>query len=294
MRRMVTQKATKDAATPLQSSFAQALAERRSELGMDRQPVTIRRPGRAQYRSAKRRVRQRISHEVKPAKPWVGRWTPVHRFGVLGKKLPLSEYTERQTRQLLTRYGVVTYTSLSEEQGAWDWQLISRNLQRMEMRGEVRRGYFIKGMPGVQYALPDIVDQLRAFRDHVDSEQLVVMNAADPANLYGPQRDDLPLMADGAPAVFSRIASNYIVQHKGLPLIIATNQGGSLRTLDGADNVLLQQGLLALFKHLSTFMPRLTIEKWNGQPILESNGQVLLESVGCYRAYPGMEWARPR
>ena len=31
---------------------------------------------------------------------------------------------------------------------AWTWGELSAHLQRMELRGEVRRGYFVKGLSG--------------------------------------------------------------------------------------------------------------------------------------------------
>ena len=108
MRLLVRQGQQRQAAPPVQSSFEKALAERRHEMGLNTR-TSHRRPGRAQYRSAKQRVRQRLEQQVKTTTTWPGRWTPVHRFGVMGKALAIADYTERQTRQLLTRYGVVTY-----------------------------------------------------------------------------------------------------------------------------------------------------------------------------------------
>jgi ATP-dependent Lhr-like helicase len=86
---------------------------------------------------------------------WPGRWTLVHRIGVWGKELPSDERIARQARQLLQCYGIVTRQSLEgDSEGAWDWAVLYRQFQLMEMRGEVRRGYFVQGLPGVQFALP--------------------------------------------------------------------------------------------------------------------------------------------
>jgi hypothetical protein len=46
-------------------------------------------------------------------------------------------------------------------------------------------------------------------------------------------------------------------------------------------------------EHLAGFEHRITVEQWDGTPVLESDGQPLLESVGFYRDYPGMTWERP-
>jgi ATP-dependent Lhr-like helicase len=113
--------------------------------------------------AAKRRVRQRLEQSAPAPVVQTGRWALVHRFGVLGKALPAHERTTLQARQLLARHGVVTYASLDDEFGAWDWGALYREFQRLEMRGEVRRGYFVQGLAGVQFALPEVVEQLRAW-----------------------------------------------------------------------------------------------------------------------------------
>ncbi len=106
----------------------------------------MRRPSREEMRAASQRVRQRLTGESEAAAPTTheGRWALVHRFGVLGKPLALPEQVAQQARQLLSRYGVVTHESLSNEIGSWQWSLIYQELQRLEMRGEVRRGYFVR------------------------------------------------------------------------------------------------------------------------------------------------------
>lgn len=46
----------------------------------------------------------------------------------------------------------------------------------------------------------------------------------------------------------------------------------------------------ALLDHLARFEHRVTVETWNGEAVLESDGRLLLKSVGFYRDYPGMTW----
>jgi ATP-dependent Lhr-like helicase len=212
----------------------------------------------------------------------------------MGKEVPLSERRSRQARQLLARYGIVTYESLADETGAWAWQGIYRQLQRMEMRGEVRRGYFVHGLSGAQFALPDVVDLLREMRDLPPAEsELVVLNACDPANLYGPARDGAPLTASGEPLTFTRVPSTWLVQRQGLPVLVARDSGAHVITLEGADDGLVQRAMQALLDHLGGLERRVTVETWNDEPVLEGPGTVLLEGVGFYRDYPAMAWERP-
>jgi ATP-dependent Lhr-like helicase len=59
---------------------------------------------------------------------------------------------------------------------------VYRELKRLEMRGEVRRGYFVRGLGGAQFALPEAVEQLRWSAE--ESPPFVVMATSDPANPY--------------------------------------------------------------------------------------------------------------
>ncbi len=284
----------------LEAQLAERMGDRRRRL------VGGRRPGQAEYRAAKRRARQRLeAGSASPLRPFrEGRWTLVHRFGVMGKTLPPEERAARQARQLLVRHGVVTRASLEREQGAWQWGTIYAQLQRLEMRGEVRRGYFVQGLPGVQFALPEAVEKLRALgRDQEapeDDEGLVVMNACDPANLYGPAPDDIgsargedvPRTAGGQPLTFSRIPSTWLVQGRGLPILVAEDTGARLTSVQGVSEGLVRRALQVLMDHMASFEHRVTVQGWNGSPVLDSPGQQLLESLGFYRDYPGMTWEK--
>ena len=60
----------------------------------------------------------------------------------------------------------------------------------LEDRNQVRRGYFVEGMSGIQFADPAALEQLRALRarieDHAPApEDVVVLASVDPANPYG-------------------------------------------------------------------------------------------------------------
>ncbi|MBN1584238.1 MAG: hypothetical protein JXA89_26250, partial [Anaerolineae bacterium] len=326
MRKLFEQGSPRSVERKPYSSLEEELVRRRKRLD----PKTEQRAGRpspARYKSAKRRVRARLASrgvqranlepraDDLPDSRWDGRWTAVHRFGVLGKAVTVEEQVTRQTRQLLARYGVVTYACLADETGSWEWPLISQQLQRLEMRGEVRRGYFVQGLSGLQFSLPDVVEQLRERRDSVAADtgiegpDLVVMNACDPANLYGPARDDaVPEGSDappdpevqsapvapsaGEPLTFARVPSTWLVQHRGLPVLVAGNRGTHLTVAPGTDDSLVQRALRALLTHLGGFESRVAVERWNGEPVLDTAGRALLETVGFYRRYPGMIWER--
>jgi ATP-dependent Lhr-like helicase len=212
----------------------------------------------------------------------------------LGKPLAPAEAAARQARQLLARHGVVTHASLDDEAGAWDWPLIYAELQRLEMRGEVRRGYFVRGLPGVQFALPEAVEQLRAVaapREQAE-ESIVLLNACDPANLYG--REGEVHTAAGAPLTFARIPSTWITLERGLPVLLLQDRGADITTAATASAGQVQRALAAWVNHVGRFEYRTTVVTWDGEPVQGSAGQPILEAAGFYRDYTGMSWERRR
>jgi len=263
----------------------------------------LRRPGPAGYRAAKRRVAERlgmagplslsVGDMVDHARLLqMGRWSLVRRLGIMGRPLSVEDIVAIQARQLLQRWGVVTRHVLDFEEGAWQWEAIMSHLKLMEMRGEVRRGYFVDGLPGAQFAAPEAVERLRALRDGAAQDDLIVVNACDPANLYGPEAQGGPMTAAGQPLVFARLPSTWQVQWRGLPVLVARANGTAVTTARGADDEMIQRALRLLLDHLGKTMYRLTVKTWNGQPVLDGSGRSILESLGFYRDYPAMTWER--
>ena len=76
-------------------------------------------------------------------------------------------------------------------------------LRLMEEAGICRRGYFVDGLGGAQFALPAAVERLRDLRERPDRASAVVLSAVDPANPYGaaaawPEAVRRPARAAGA------------------------------------------------------------------------------------------------
>jgi len=118
----------------------------------------------------------------------------------------------------------------------------------------------------------------------------VVLNACDPANLFGSDVKGGPLTETGDPLTFARIPSTWLVQSRGYPVLIAEGTGADITTVQGVDEGIIRRALQALLDHLAGFEHRVTVETWNGEPVLGSAGQLLLEPLGFYRDYPGMTW----
>jgi ATP-dependent Lhr-like helicase len=272
---------------PLSSLEAELAAWRQARNGP---PPSVRtRPERARLHTARRAVARRMERGGLPR--WPGRWGLVHRIGVWGREVSYEERLARQARQLLQCYGIVTRESLEGlsagelvADGAWDWGALYARFQMMELRGEVRRGYFVQGLPGVQFALPEAVERLRDWSrpDAPGAEELVLLNACDPANLFGPA---LPAAAEqeNDPARFLRIPANYVVLLRGRPVLLLETGGERVTALPNLAAGTLARALELVVQHVAAGQRRLTLSCWNGEPILDGPAAPLLEGLGFRR-----------
>ena len=95
----------------------------------------------------------------------------------------------------------------------------------------MRRGYFVAGLGGAQFALPGAVDRLRACRDAGTGTGMLVLAATDPANPFG-----VALPWPGSPARLARAAGAYVVLVDGVASLFVERGGRglvALRPLDG-------------------------------------------------------------
>ena len=89
-----------------------------------------------------------------------------------------------QAELLLERYGIVTREQVLAEGIAGGFAILYDALSQLETLGVCRRGYFVEGLGGAQFALPGAVERLRAQRD-VEEAAPLVLAATDPAQPYG-------------------------------------------------------------------------------------------------------------
>jgi ATP-dependent Lhr-like helicase len=111
-----------------------------------------------------------------------GRWS---KFPPFVRPVTVEDRTERWAWLLLNRYGVTFRDLLARESLSPPWRELARVYRRLEMRGEIRGGRFVRGVAGEQFALPEAVEQLRKHRDEPPEPVWRVVSAADPLNLVG-------------------------------------------------------------------------------------------------------------
>jgi ATP-dependent Lhr-like helicase len=87
-----------------------------------------------------------------------------------------------RAEQMLERHGVVVRDAVLTEGVPGGFAGLYPVFAAMEEAGRVRRGYFVEGLGGSQFATPGAVDRLRSAPA---SAEPLVLAAADPANPYG-------------------------------------------------------------------------------------------------------------
>ena len=95
------------------------------------------------------------------------------------------ELVEAVADQLLQRWGVLFYDLVTLENLAIPWRDLQWALRRLEDRGLVKGGRFVKGFSGEQFALPEAVEGLKLIRRNQPSGRTVTVCGSDPLNLTG-------------------------------------------------------------------------------------------------------------
>jgi ATP-dependent Lhr-like helicase len=201
-----------------------------------------------------------------------GRWSLTDRlFAGRAERRALAEL-------LLERQGIVTRDGVRGEGIAGGYGAVYSELRALETLGTCRRGYFVEGLGGAQFALPGAVERLRELRPKEGEEpEALVLAAADPAQPYGaalpwPRRS-------GARA--ARVAGAHVVLLGGEAALFVERGGRSLVPLREPDEEWLRPALAALVEFVRAGgAKRLAVERFDGEPVTEHDVLPLLVEAG--------------
>ncbi|HET6679942.1 MAG TPA: hypothetical protein VFG84_01965, partial [Gemmatimonadaceae bacterium] len=224
---------------------------------------------------------------------WRGRWFLVHSAGVLGTDESEQDSAHEMALKWLDRYAIVSRECWKNERVGPSWRAVYRELRTLEMRGEVRRGYFVEGLSGAQFALPEALDVLREAGTDSDPEApWVVVAGADPANAWALPRATRPAWPPRPGA-----RSTLLVTRHGEVRVVAESRGRRLRLASDVDEVELTRALEALVDHAeraivpaATRRRELRIEQIDGAPAASHPLAGALPAAGFRR--DGMAYRR--
>jgi ATP-dependent Lhr-like helicase len=183
---------------------------------------------------------------------------------------------------LLERYGIVTRETVLAEGVPGGFSTLYGELSNLETLGTARRGYFVEGLGGAQFALAGAVERLRGLRADEPGGPLVLA-ATDPANPYGaalpwPRRER---ESGRRPA---RVPGAYVVMLDAEPAIYVERGGkGILPLREPVDESSdwLREALEALADAVQRGrVPRIALERFDGEPVIGSALEPLLVEVG--------------
>src|SRR4051812_14634682 len=132
-----------------------------------------------------------------------------------------------QAELMLERYGIVTRETVLAEGVPGGFSTLYGELGNLELLGTARRGYFVEGLGGAQFALPGAVERLRSLPE-ADGSYLLLA-ATDPANPYGASLPWPKLESGRRPG---RTPGAHLLLHDGEPLVFVERGGRGLLRLE--------------------------------------------------------------
>ncbi|MFK0195011.1 ATP-dependent helicase [Kitasatospora sp. NPDC090308] len=194
-----------------------------------------------------------------------------------------------RAQALLDRHGVLTRGTVAAERVPGGFAGVYRVLSAFEERGKARRGYFVEGLGGAQFAMAGAADRLRSVSSRLEraaatewtaaapdqAPQAVVLAAADPANAYGAALPWPEPPADTAAAHRPGRKAGSLVALVDGELVLYLERGGKSLLAWSGDGPALAAALAGLAGPL-------TIERVNGHPALTSPLGGHLETAGFH------------
>ncbi len=229
---------------------------------------------------------RRFARRRRPGAPQVqGRWSLTAR---LFADAPQHGPRMRAVSEvLLERYGIVTRETVLAEGIPGGFASLYSELANLETLGTARRGYFVEGLGGAQFALPAAIERLRGLRADEPAGALVLA-ATDPANPFGatlpwPRREG----SESGGRRPSRVPGAYVVTLDAEPVLYVERGGKGLVPLrdafdaSGQPEPWVAEALEALADHVRRGrLRRLGLERFDGEPVVGSELETLLVQIG--------------
>ena len=220
--------------------------------------------------------RRRFGTRRSAAQPTVqGRWSLAG--ALFAAPVDPTARRRAQAELLLERYGIVTREQVLAEGIPGGFSSLYDQFAALETLGVCRRGYFIEGLGGAQFALPGAVERLRGQRDD-DAAPPIVLAATDPAQVYGGVLK-WPQTEGRSPA---RQAGSHVVLVGAEPVLYVERGGKGLQLLVAPADERLPRALEALADGVrrGRLSKRLSVERVNGEPVVGSALEPMLLEYG--------------
>ena len=226
-----------------------------------------------------------------------GRWSLVAGFAAPDAAVSDTEWAHATAALLLDRYGVVAAETARAENVPGGFEALYPVLREMEEVGHIRRGYFVRGLAGRQFALPVAVERLRrARRTPGRRAPLDVLAAVDPANPWGavlpwPQ---LGSEAESGRSGPRRIPRAWLVLRAGTPCLYLEAGGQGVWTFAALAGDPDPKEVWSVLRDLAGLRKRRSIRllRIDGRPAAESRWAPTLDACGFEKDQDGYRVSR--
>jgi len=184
-----------------------------------------------------------------------------------------------QAELMMERYGIVTRETVLAEGVPGGFSTLYSELGNLELLGTARRGYFVEGLGGAQFALPGAVERLRSLPEA--RGEYLVLAATDPANPYGASLPWPKLEGGRRPG---RTPGAHLLLRDGEPEVFVERGGRGLLRLREMGEEELGAAMEALAEAVGAGkLPKLAIEKLDGEAVIGSGHEEALIGAGFSR-----------
>jgi ATP-dependent Lhr-like helicase len=211
-----------------------------------------------------------------------GRWTLVP---TPDRTTPAAQtaWSHAIAQQLLQRYGIVTRETVAQENLPGGFAAVYEVLKALEAQGRVRRGYFVAGLGGAQFAPPAAVDLLRSLRtSNPEKPEMLLLAATDPANPWGsilPWPNPDTAAPDNVAALSRSVGASVILRNGDGVAYLRRNNPAIQVFLpqDEPDRSTVARDLAAFLAHFAQELLQI--------PETRHHGGLLIDAIGGQPAY---------
>ena len=222
-----------------------------------------------------------------------GRWSLVTRL--VGTSVSDTECAIARAQLLLERFGIVARNMALAESVDGGFSALRDVFRGLEDRAHVRRGHFVDGLLGAQYALPRAVEQLRDVAQQIEDDENTRAScwlaALDPANPWGSLLPWPPLSEPQSRA--RRVPGAWVASVAGQPVLYLTPGARRVHTFAHVHGRYIEAALASL-SQLPGHGARggLRIETLDGEFASASRWRQLLAANGFVADYRAMVMER--
>jgi ATP-dependent helicase Lhr and Lhr-like helicase len=215
-----------------------------------------------------------------------GRWSLVR--DLVRGEFSSTERAHAWAATLLERHAIVARETAGVEALGGGFGSVYSVLRSMEDAGRIRRGYFVEGLGGLQFAWPGVIDRLRRERDEQPTGTVIALAATDPANPWGwllPWPDLADAAGDAARGA-RRATGAAVVLLDGRPVLYLDRDGRRLRSFADASDEDVARAVTGL-RDIARSRPgrQLSIEQVGAESALRSALAPVLKGVGFVQDY---------